>query len=66
MIKKRANRKNLDSVLYKTWQVDKMFFISNPEVIAAIIGDIVVFNNRKKLNCIGALSFYLGSVHAFS
>ena len=33
--------------------------------IAAIIGDIVVFYNSKNLNCIGALSLFLRSVHAF-
>ena len=32
-------------------------FINSREAIAAIIGDIVVFYNSKKLNCIGALCF---------
>ena len=44
-----------------------VFFIFNSrEAIAAIIGDIVVFYNSKNLNCIGALSFFLRSVHTFS
>ena len=43
------------------------FFINSRTAIAgAIIGLLLVFYNSKNLNCIGALSFFLRSVHTFS
>ena len=41
-------------------------FNSRTAIAGAIIGLLLVFYNSKNLNCIGALSFFLSSVHTFS
>ena len=44
-----------------------VFFNSRTAIAGAIIGLLLVFfYNSKNLNCIGALSFFLRSVHTFS
>ena len=43
-----------------------MFFNSRTAIAGSIIGLLLVFYNSKNLNCIGALSFFLRSVHIFS
>ena len=42
------------------------FINSRTAIAGAIIGLLLVFYNSKNLNCIGALSFFLRSVHTFS
>ena len=44
----------------------KIIFNSRTAIAGAIIGLLLVFYNSKNLNCIGALSFFLRSVHTFS
>ena len=43
-----------------------IIFNSRTAIAGAIIGLLLVFYNSKNLNCIGALSFFLRSVHTFS
>ena len=42
------------------------FINSRTAIAGAIIRLLLVFYNSKNLNCIGALSFFLRSVHTFS
>ena len=54
-------------VIILVWQFLLFSVINSSEAIAAIIGVIVVFLQfNMNLNCIGALSFFLRSVHTFS
>ena len=58
---------DLDSLLaYKTFQFQYINFrVRNQQFLTAIIA-LLIFYNSKILNCFGALSFFLRSVHTFS
>ena len=72
---KELNQKKLDKYKARSLSPSSLGYLSSfkrllvnsrTAIAGAIIGLLLVLYNSKNLNCIGALSFFLRSVHTFS